>query len=277
MPISDKLFPGQNDDEKIISIIRRHWFTYVIFVLTGFIMVIPLIFLIIYWIFNPGIFSVLTGNIIILAISAYLLFIAAVLIIGIVDYYLDIYIVTSERVVIINQEGLFHRQISELHIHQVQDVSAQVEGFFQTIFHFGNVIIQTAAENENFIFNSIPHPYRIAQEISQLHDKYIDEHSNARDDIMTAPSVFDKTVPSGKIKNDESPLIKKSEIKHTVVSQQHQISPKQQNDTQGAKIEDTVMQEAQHYVIPPKKKKSKTKTVKTKEGEMKANKEINLE
>lgn len=74
---------------------------------------------------------------------------------GFIDYYLDVYIITNERIVNIEQNGFFKREISELHLHQIQDVSAKVNGFLPTIMHYGDVFIQTAAERENFVFANL--------------------------------------------------------------------------------------------------------------------------
>jgi len=98
---------------------------------------------------------------------------------GFVNYYLDIYIVTNKRIVSINQNGFFRREIAELHLHQVQDVEAKVEGFYQTMLHFGTIYIQTAGERENFVFQDVPHPYTLAKKIVELHEQQIEsEYEN---------------------------------------------------------------------------------------------------
>jgi len=96
---------------------------------------------------------------------------------GFVDYYLDIYIVTNERIVNIVQNGFFKREVSELHLHQVQDVNAAVKGIFPTMFHYGDILIQTAGEKENFIFKSIPHPYRVSRKIIDLLEEALEQRA----------------------------------------------------------------------------------------------------
>ena len=93
---------------------------------------------------------------------------------GFVNYYLDVYIVTNKRIVDIKQNGFFRREIAELHLHQVQDVEARVEGFFKTLMHFGTIYIQTAGERENFVFEDVPHPYTLAKQIVELHEAQIE-------------------------------------------------------------------------------------------------------
>ncbi len=273
MAISGKLFPGQGEEEKIIFVVRKHWFSYMIFIFFGAIMLVPVVAGIIYWIVNPTALSQLFGNISILFASAYLLFVMAVLIAGIVDYYLDIYIVTNERIVLINQEGLFRRQISELHLHQIQDVNAKVEGIFQTIFHFGNVTIQTAAEKENFAFMVVPHPYRIAKTILDLHEHHIDEHVNKEVEELERAGEGSQNTGS-RAEKEINKLVKEPEAKKVITDQEGKVSRKEQQMMEENIKKDFVMLEKEHYLVPPKSGKKKEGK---KSGEMKPGKEIDLD
>ncbi len=176
-----KYFPAQEDTEKVFLLIRRHWFTYSIFWLLSFLMILPIIAVTIVWTIGLIEINLVTGNIIILGGSIYMLGLLALLLYGFVDYYLDVYIVTDRRIVDIKQNGFFRREISELYLREVQDVNAKVIGFFPTVLHFGEVIIQTAGEIDNFIFNSVPHPYQISKTIMDLHESIISESSNEED------------------------------------------------------------------------------------------------
>ncbi len=175
MPIVGKYFPSQREQEKVFLLLRRHWFTYFGFVFIAFVMSIPLIVLIIYWIISPEAFTGAGGNIAILGGFIYILFVLAVMLYGFIDYYLDVYIITNERIVNVEQNGFFRREISELHLHQIQDVSAKVKGLFPTIMHYGDIFIQTAGERENFVFQSVPNPYRVSKTIVDLHETQLAE------------------------------------------------------------------------------------------------------
>lgn len=175
MPIVGKFFPSQKSQEKVFLLIRRHWFTYVGFLMMAIIISVPILVLIVASINNPELYSGPLGNILLLALSLYLLIALAVMLYGFIDYYLDVYILTNERIVSIAQNGFFKRNISELHLHQIQDVSAKVEGVFPTFIHYGDIFIQTAGERENFIFKSIPNPYRVSKLIVDLHEAQLEE------------------------------------------------------------------------------------------------------
>lgn len=175
MPIVGKYFPSQKSQEKVFLLLRRHWFTYFGFVAVAVIMSIPILALIIVWMNRPDYFSSEFGNIIIVAVFSYILFALAIMLYGFIDYYLDVYIVTNERIVNVEQNGFFRRKISELHLHQIQDVSAKVDGMLPTLLHYGSVYIQTAGERENFTFRAIPNPYRVSKLIIDLHETQIQE------------------------------------------------------------------------------------------------------
>jgi uncharacterized membrane protein YdbT with pleckstrin-like domain len=78
-----------------------------------------------------------------------------------IDYYFDVWIITNKRVVNIEQKGLFNRQVSELELARIQDITTEVTGVIPTMLNYGEVFIQTAGENPRFIFHQVPDPYGI--------------------------------------------------------------------------------------------------------------------
>ncbi len=178
METDKRFFPSQQKEEKVILVIRKHWFNYLIFFFLAFFMLAPVVLLLIYWGHNPGLFSKEVASYIVVGLSIYTLFLIGVELYGFVNYYLDVYIVTDQRIVDISQDGFFKRKISELHLRQIQDVSAKVSGFFQTVLHFGDVYIQTAGERENFVFISVPHPYSVSKRIIELHQSHLEENNH---------------------------------------------------------------------------------------------------
>lgn len=95
-----------------------------------------------------------------------------------VDYHLDVWVLTDERIVNIEQQGLFDRTISELNIAKVQDVTSEVHGKIQTLFDYGNVYIQTAAEQQRFAFLQVPHPEEVARLVVRANDAASKRESN---------------------------------------------------------------------------------------------------
>lgn len=176
MAIIGQYFPGQTPSEQVFLVLRRSVITYLAYLGILFVMILPFFILLYYLIKFPEFAqNEAVADLLTLAGSAYLLFILGLLLYGFVDHYLDVYIITNERIVDIKQTGFFRREIAELHLREVQDVSARVNGFLPTMFHYGDIFIQTAGERENFIFYAVPHPYRVSKKIADLHQAQLEK------------------------------------------------------------------------------------------------------
>lgn len=106
--------------------------------------------------------------VIILGTSIYLMSIWLFLFSAFLDYYLDLWIVTNDRIMNIEQNGLFGRTISELDLTKIQDVTSEINGIIPTIFNYGDVHIQTAAEEKRFVFEQVPNPHEVRKTIIDL-------------------------------------------------------------------------------------------------------------
>ncbi|MCX6812555.1 MAG: PH domain-containing protein [Candidatus Berkelbacteria bacterium] len=186
-PIPGKFFPTQISGEKVFLLIRRHWIYFVILALILSILLVPLVILLVFWLTNPSEFSGPIGNLLIVFAGIYGLTLWGMGLYGFVNYYLDVYIVTNERIVDIRQNGFFKRDIAELHLRQVQDVDAKVEGILQTLLHFGNIYIQTAGERENFVFEDVANPYTLAKRIIELNEDQIEAGNPGGDNDDNGP------------------------------------------------------------------------------------------
>ncbi len=102
------------------------------------------------------------------------------------DYYLDVWLVTNERVMSLEQRGLFNRRVAELRLSRVQDVAATVKGFFATALDYGEVRIQTAGEEPNFIFHDVSNPNDISQKVLHLADDW--RHAHPQPTAQSGPS-----------------------------------------------------------------------------------------
>lgn len=165
-------FPSQRPNEHVILLLRRHWLILardvVQFIVSFLIPPAIAVGLIIYTDISLDPENV-TYPILVLVTSLYYLFNALAFYHDFVDYHLDIWILTDQRIISIEQEGLFHRVISELSIQSVQDVSSEVRGHIQTFFDYGHVYVQSAGQKERFIFEQVPHPSEIAKVVLQVH------------------------------------------------------------------------------------------------------------
>jgi len=155
-------FTGQRENERIIEIIHRHWFD----ILSRFVFILFFSFLllggfVILFFLYPDFLSTSQKQFFLFLENTFFIFIWLFGFLTWIDYYFDTWIVTNERIVNIEQRGLFDRHVSELHFRNIQDVTTSVDGIIATILNFGDVSIQTAAEQERFLFRMVPDPYKI--------------------------------------------------------------------------------------------------------------------
>lgn len=165
-------FSGQKEGEEIIVVLHRHWFN----ILENFFSIFAMLLIIFGgYFFLPAFFPDLREkqlDLLFSFIGNFALMVVFILSFLIwIDYYFDIWIITTERVVNVEQKGLFSREISELRIEKIQDITTEVKGVIQTFLNYGNVYIQTAGEKERFILADIPNPYKIKDIVMSLQQK----------------------------------------------------------------------------------------------------------
>lgn len=165
-------FKGQNPNEEILLVIRRHWFD----IFQQFLVVFLMIFLLIFSFFIFPYFlddfngaKIRTLTLFLENSFAVLIWLYAFLIW--IDYYFDVWIITNKRIINVEQKGLFMRHISELELPKVQDVTTEIEGIIPSILNYGDVHIQTAGTVTRFVFWHVPNPYRIKGIIMKLQEK----------------------------------------------------------------------------------------------------------
>jgi len=162
--------PNQRPNERVVLFLRRHWIALVpIFSGLLILTIIPLSAawyfqdIVLGWFEHP-----VAGPIATIFSSMYFLSIWLFVFVEFTDYYLDTWIVTNERIINIEQEGLFNRTASELDLAAVQDTTAEIRGILQTILTYGNVFVQTAGEKGRFHFKNIDNPEYVKEIVSQL-------------------------------------------------------------------------------------------------------------
>ncbi|KKU12913.1 MAG: hypothetical protein UX20_C0037G0002 [Candidatus Magasanikbacteria bacterium GW2011_GWC2_45_8] len=124
--------------------------------------------------FHPlwGVLLLLLGSI--YALTVWLFFYTSL-----INYFLDLWIITNDRIVSIDQRGLFSRTMSELDLYRIQDVTSESHGLFATIFYYGKLTAQTAAAKDFFIFDNVQNPHHMREEIIRLADEDRKYHAQA--------------------------------------------------------------------------------------------------
>lgn len=171
--------------EQIIMVVRRHWFNILQNLLSVFIMAGLLAASFLYF---PALFSQLSARayngLFLFGETVFAMVIWIIFFLIWIDYYFDVWIVTSRRVINVEQKGLFSREVSELKLEKIQDISTEVMGVIPTFLNYGDVYIQTAAEQERFLFRRVPDPYRIKDIIMGLQKRHEHEATEEFKEII---------------------------------------------------------------------------------------------
>ena len=165
----DLLEPGATN----VTIVHRHPIGIVFIYLETLIAVIAVLALML--VVAPDFFTNLSSQAYSLLIATMLLavgLLALILFVATYIYRQSKLLVTDKSLVQILQKGLFIRKVSRLSMSNVEDVTAEHLGILSTIFNYGVLTIQTAGEEDNFIFPWCPDPDRYADRVLEARQAY---------------------------------------------------------------------------------------------------------
>lgn len=157
-------FVGQREDEEVVVVLLKHWYTLAqpIFVCLLIIVVtfaFPLWLGITEWIFRYGITAALY--------YIWLVFWVVKIVYEYLSWYQDRYIITNERIVDINQKGIFSREVSEVDLANIQSLTHRIHGPAATVLNFGTVIIKSLG-GDGVELRQVAYPAEVQEEITRL-------------------------------------------------------------------------------------------------------------
>ncbi len=147
------------EGESVLRIVRRFGLTYVPHVLlAAFLICAPFFFMV-------PLFSMRMYGLAAFMVSVLvgLLFAARLY----KEYYWNSFVITTRRVIDIDQVGFFKRTVSEAPYDRVQDVSFTIEGVLGTIFKYGTIVVQTAGTHVNLELIYVHHPQDVHHLITE--------------------------------------------------------------------------------------------------------------
>lgn len=162
--------PNQERGEVTVLFLRRYWIDLAhAFLFSAVLLAVPLALWAAMHFSHADVWSEpFWGPAAALMLSSYLLVVAVITMAQVSDYFLDMWIVTNERIINIEQLGLFSRKVSEMRLNQVQDVSSETHGFLETFLTYGDVTVQTAGQRLQFHFKNINDPDEVKVKVAQL-------------------------------------------------------------------------------------------------------------
>ena len=135
------------DNERIVSVIRRYGITLLWqWTLIALLFIVPFFFM--FWLFRHDWWG--QGLFITPIVLGILLIIRTIFI-----WQKNVFVITTHRLIDIDQRGFFDQVVSEIPYDQVEDVSGRVKGFWGTIFRYGIINIQTGTGKVQIIVEKI--------------------------------------------------------------------------------------------------------------------------
>ena len=155
--MSELVFDGQREGEKVKFVFRRHFLTArkgLLWMLVCLaIGTLPLFM----WKGDRRMFWV------------FLVFVAVGLVglfYSIILWYFSIYIVTDQRIRQITQKGFFKKSVVDLGLVRIQSISYGVPGILGGVFGFGTILIQTAVGD--LVISMVPRPEKVYNKLQNL-------------------------------------------------------------------------------------------------------------
>jgi len=87
------------------------------------------------------------------------------------NWYFNVGIVTSRRVVDIDFYAVLYKEITVARFDRIQDITVKSGGYFEAFFNYGTVFVQTAGTEANVEFADVPRPAEVIQSIEKLTTK----------------------------------------------------------------------------------------------------------
>lgn len=156
-------FVNKDPEEKVILLLRKHPITNLKWILVALVMFFAAFFLPVLP-FYPD----LPFRFQIVAVMIWYLFTFAFVLEEFLTWFFNVNIITDERIIEVDFVNLLYREITDANIADIQDVTVEVAGALRTYLHFGDIIIQTAAQIPKIDFEAIPQPDKVAKILREL-------------------------------------------------------------------------------------------------------------
>ncbi|MFA6110591.1 MAG: hypothetical protein WDA75_17650 [Candidatus Latescibacterota bacterium] len=167
----DIRFETQEKNEEVMLFLRQHIIVLIPKLILAFIMFfVPFLLfpLLVQFLQSP--IEIPSGYIVVGTLFWYVALFGYLLAVFI-HWHFNIFIVTNQRIIDIDFLYLLYKKFAETRIAQVQDISFRTGGIMATFFNYGDVLIQTASELPNFVFEKVPKPSEVVHVISELTER----------------------------------------------------------------------------------------------------------
>ncbi len=159
-------FEEKAQQEKVLVVARSHWVTNVGWILTAILMFLAPSFLNLIPLSSDIAtrYKILGGFLWFLVTFAFVFE-------RFLSWYFDVIVITDKRVIDIDFDNLLSKKFAQANILMIQDLTFKVTGFAQTMFNFGDVFVQTAAEVPQLTLERVPQPQKIIMVLQMLKEE----------------------------------------------------------------------------------------------------------
>lgn len=162
-------FDQQEDNEVIELFLRQHPIVNVFWVVTSLILlVLPPVFFQIESIFDLNFTSQTPTGVLLGSLIVYYLVLLAYALEQFLSWYFNVYIITNMHIVDVNFYSLLSKEVVEVSLSDIEVIAHNVAGVLGSLFHYGNVEIETAAETKRILFEKVPRPDLVTDRVQDL-------------------------------------------------------------------------------------------------------------
>lgn len=162
-----KSFEGQRKGEKVYDIVRRHVLVLARAMFIWLFLVAIALLLVFLFQGNANMYWVLLGAFTLGALVFFYYWIG---------WYFTVYIITSERIRLVTQKGLFGKSVIELPMNSVQNMSFSMTGAGSQTLKYGTIVLQTMVGD--MVMDILYNPERIYNELQNILHAKKDEEDN---------------------------------------------------------------------------------------------------
>ncbi|MBU2464696.1 MAG: PH domain-containing protein [Candidatus Edwardsbacteria bacterium] len=159
-------FSRQRPDETVLAVIRKHWYILAIRITWSTLAVILVIIALILaqqlsLAIAQGWKLVITYTVVVAVWLLYMVY-------EYHDWWEDKLIITDQRILSVDRQGMFSRSVTELDLLELQDANYVIQGFIGTIFKFGAIALESASDKIDIYMDHIHDPKQIQELITRL-------------------------------------------------------------------------------------------------------------
>jgi len=163
-------FPLQ-DDERVLMICRRHWlFLWPRIAMMAVVALVPVIVVGVALDLSDA-YGRRTAQVYWIVSLVYLAYWAVRIFLNWYRYNNDIWVITNQRIIDSTKTNPFSLKMSTADLINIQDMTLERSGILRTLFNFGDVICQTAADVQEFSVRGIARPQDVQLLVDRERDR----------------------------------------------------------------------------------------------------------